>query len=304
MINHARLSKPKYDQTYNVALAQGEDRYHCVFNALTSLTTEINPQINLLKEEDDYILVKPNCVVSRRPNCATHPEALRALLDYLAPMWNGKIIIAEGSAENTVDAFDNYGYTDLKQDYPNIEFLDLNYSDAIFVEICDKDLKPMTIKISNTLAEAPYRISIGPPKTHDSVIVTLSIKNMAVGSILKEDKSKIHQSFKSINHSIAKLFEYTHPHLSVIDGWQSMEGNGPINGKMVDTKYAATSTNPLAADTFVTELMGFNPVQVGYLNLLGAEKIMSQIQPIGLDPKILARHLKPHRTYLKQIDWA
>ena len=303
MINHAKISKIKFDESFKVALNRSEDRYHTVFNALATLTPEINARINKLNRENDYILIKPNCVVSHRPKCATHLDALKAVLDYIAPMWDGRIIIAEGSAENTIEAFEKYGYVTLKSDFPNLEFLDLNYSDAIFVDVLDKNLMPQPIKISNTVTVAPFRISVGPPKTHNDVVVTLSIKNMAVGSVLKDDRGLIHQGNRALNRSIAALYEYTFPHLSVIDAFQSMEGDGPINGKLVDTHFAAVSTNPLAADVLVTKLMGFNPIQVGYLNLLGAEETEKQIQVIGADPRNLQFHLKPHPTYLKQIDW-
>jgi len=147
------------------------------------------------------------------------------------------------------------------------------------------------------------RVSVGPAKTHDAVVVTLSIKNMAVGSILKEDKEKIHSGFRGINKSIAMLYEYTHPHLAIIDAWESMEGNGPYDGSKVETHFAVASTNALAADTLVSELMGFNPLQIGYLNMLGAESTKVQTEIIGQDRASFQFHFKPHKTYLEQISW-
>jgi uncharacterized protein (DUF362 family) len=291
------------DHIYKVSLASASDRYHTVFSALSDLTTEINALIEPLDERSDYILIKPNCVASHQPKCATHVDAIRSILDFLSPLWDGRVILAEGSAENTIEAFNSYGYVKLKPDYPKLEFLDLNYSDAIFVDILDKNLKPMTVKISNTVAEAPLRISIGPPKTHDSVIFTASVKNMAVGSILKEDRPLIHQGNRAINRSIAKLYEYTYPHLAVIDGFCSMEGNGPIHGKLVETKFAAASTNAVAADTLVAQMLGFNPVEIGYLNLLGAPKMLNQIKTVGAEVKNFQFHLKPHKSYLDQLNW-
>lgn len=303
MINQTKISKSRPENSFKVSLASTNDRYHTVFNVLTNLTTEINSLINQLDEKSDYILIKPNCVASRQPKCATHVDAIKAVLDFLAPLWDGRVILAEGSAENTIEAFDCYGYVKLKPDYPKLEFLDLNYSDAIFVDIFDQSLKPLTVKISNTVAEAPLRISVGPPKTHDNVIFTASIKNMAVASILKEDRGLIHQGNRAINRSIAALYEYTFPHLAVVDGWQAMEGDGPINGKLVDTKFAAASTNPIALDAVVAQMLGFNPVQIGYLNILGAAKAIEKLETIGADPRSLQFHLRPHRTYLEQLNW-
>lgn len=290
-----------------VALTSEENRYRTVFRALDFFTQEIVKIIDSIEIEDhhkNYVVIKPNCVVTNNPLAATHIEALRAVLDFLAPIWQGRIVLAEGSGVgNTMEAFKNYGYLGLKKDYPNLEFSDLNFSNAIFIDIFDKNLKPQRIKIANTVAESPLRISVGPPKTHDFTVVTASIKNMAVGSILKEDKMKLCHDPRSINRSIAAINEFTFPHLSVIDGWVGMEGNGPDSGDKVDSQFCVCSNNPLAADTLVTQIMGFNPLQIGYLNLLGAGKIQDKIEVVGKDQLAFRFHFKPHPTYLEQIQW-
>lgn len=288
-----------------IGLASEKDRYQTVFKSLDYIFSEVSEKIYALKPEKDYIIIKPNCIDTKSQVAVTHIDALMAVLDFLQPIWSGRTILAEGSGlGNTMEAFKNFKYLGLKNMFPNLEFLDLNFCDSIFVEGFDKNLKPMRLRISNTVVEAPLRISVGPPKTHDSVIVTLSIKNMAVGSILKEDKTKIHQGAKAINCTLAALNEYTFPHISVIDGWIGMEGDGPVNGQILETHFAATSTNCLAADTFITERMGFNPLQVGYLNLLGCQKIQPQIQIVGCHPTDFNFHFKHPTNYLQQIEWS
>lgn len=288
-----------------VALTSEKDRYQTVFRALDYIFPEISEKIYALDPKKDYILLKPNCIDAKKETAVTHVDALMAVLDFLQPIWSGKIILAEGSGlGNTMKAFSNFKYLGLRNMFSNLEFLDLNFSDSIFVKGFDKDLKPMRIKISNTVSNAPLRISVGPPKTHDSVIVTLSIKNMAVGSILKEDKAKIHQGIKAINRTLAAINKYTFPHIAIIDGWTSMEGNGPVDGDILETHFAVASTNSLAADVFTTERMGFNPVQIGYLNFLGAIEIRDKIQIIGCNQSNFNFHFKHPETYLEQIQWS
>ena len=287
-----------------VSLASEDNRYDTIFTSLDLIKKEINDEIALLDGKEDYILVKPNCLAGDRQLCATHVDALRATLHFICSLWQGRLILAEGSAMgSTIEAFRNYKYEEMKLDFPNLEFLDLNYSDAVNIDVVDNDLKPITIQVSNTVIQAPMRVSVGPAKTHDAVVVTLSIKNMAVGSILKEDKEKIHRGFRGINKSLAILYEHTHPHLAVIDAWESMEGNGPYHGNKVETHFAVASTNSIAADTLVAELMGFNPLQIGYLNMLGAEKIKAQTEIVGKSREGFQFHFRPHKTYLEQINW-
>ena len=290
-----------------VALTSEENRYQTVFRALDFFTQDIVKiidTIDLSDQHKNYILIKPNCIVTDNKIAVTHVDALKAVLDFLKPIWQGKIIIAEGSGMgNTMEAFRNFGYLELKKMYSNLEYSDLNYSNAIFIDIFDHNLKPSRIKIANTVQESPLRISVSPPKTHDSVIVTLSIKNMAIGSILKEDKLKLSHEPRSLNRSIAAINEYTFPHLAVIDGWEGMEGNGPVSGTKVKTRFCLTSTSYLAADCLAAELMGFNPVQIGYLNLLGVQNIKDKIEVVGRDRASFRRQFKPSDSYLEQIQW-
>lgn len=287
-----------------VGLSSEKDRYQTVFRALDYIFADITPKIYALNPEKDYIILKPNCIDTKKEAAVTHVDALTAVLDFIQPIWQGRVILAEGAGMgNTMEAFKNFKYLGLKNMFPNLEFLDLNYANSICVEAFDHDLKPMQIKISNTIAEAPLRISVGPPKTHDNVIVTLSIKNMAVGSILKEDKMSIHQGVKAINRTIAAINQYTFPHLSVIDGWTAMQGNGPVDGEKIETRFAVGSTNCLAADVLTTQIMGFNPIQIGYLNYLGAADMVGLIQTVGRNKDDFNFHFKLPPTYLKQIQW-
>lgn len=287
-----------------VAIYRDKDRYQTVFRALDCIFSEISKKIYALDPKKDYILIKPNCIDTKKQAAVTHVDAIIALLDFIQPVWSGKIILAEGSGlGNTMEAFKNFKYLNLKTMFPNLEFLDLNYSNSIFISGFDKNLKKIQLRISNTVAECPLRISVGPPKTHDNVVVTLSIKNMAVGSILKDDKYLIHQGVKAINRTLAEINKYTFPHISLIDGWTAMEGNGPLDGDVLDTKFAVASSNCLAADVLTTKIMGFNPIQVGYLNYLGAGEIQKLIQTVGQDAKYFNFHFKHPKTYLDQIQW-
>jgi uncharacterized protein (DUF362 family) len=53
--------------------------------------------------------------------------------------------------------------------------------------------------------------------------------------------------------------------VSVIDGYEGMEGNGPVMGTPVESKLAIASTDFIAADRIGLECMGVDPKMVGYL---------------------------------------
>ncbi|MDP7208164.1 MAG: DUF362 domain-containing protein, partial [Candidatus Bathyarchaeota archaeon] len=97
------------------------------------------------------------------------------------------------------------------------------------------------------------------PKTHDCVIATLSIKNVVVGSfVTAPEKEKIHQGAKAINLNIAKLAKHCMPSLGLIDGFEGMEGAGPIDGDPVRLGVASASLNPVSLDAVMAWIMGFD----------------------------------------------
>jgi len=74
--------------------------------------------------------------------------------------------------------------TSMAEEY-HVRFVDLNQDQWVPVQIYDRRLRPMEVRVARTTLESDFRISVGPPKTHDAVIVTLSLKNMIVGSLIR-----------------------------------------------------------------------------------------------------------------------
>lgn len=279
-----------------VALVKGSDRYNNIVQALGLIESDID------LGDKKLVLIKPNFVSTRRQLAATHVDAVRAVLDWLRPRYDGPITIGEGAAtSDTFDGYRNFGYLDLADEY-NVRFVDLNQDQWVPIEVYDRNLNPMVVRVARTTVESDFRISVGPPKTHDTVIVTLSLKNIAVGSLIRgrgggffqklgqllperltnsvwaekaksrlsainrSDKLAIHQGYHGINLNLYRLAKAIAPHLSVIDGFVGMEGSGPSSGDPVDLGVAIASTDFLAADVVATVVMGFDPNEVGYLH--------------------------------------
>jgi uncharacterized protein (DUF362 family) len=130
------------------------------------------------------VLIKPNFVVADKPLAATHADATRAVLDFIRARYDGPITIAEGPAVHTAEeAFAHYGYEAFAREY-SAELVDLNHDDTVPVDVYDWRLRPLRLHLARRVAESDLRISVGPPKTHDVVIVTLSIKNMVMGALI------------------------------------------------------------------------------------------------------------------------
>jgi uncharacterized protein (DUF362 family) len=283
-----------------VSIAREASRYETVSKALKLISDDIEKTINGKRK----ILIKPNFVSVYRQLAATHVDAVKAVLDFIQQFSPKEVIIAKGSAENTFVGFRNYGYINLKKDY-DVELIDLNEDEYIEFPIFDEKLDEMNIRIARTVVESDYRISTALLKTHDTVIVTLSLKNMVMGSVVGDDKPKVHQGYKAINLSLYKMAKFIPTHLAVTDGWRGMEGNGPVAGSSVDMKIALAGIDAIAVDSVAAYLMGFDPEEIGYLYYarnLGSSN-STKIDVVGLKPEEVRKKFKPHLSYEMQKNW-
>lgn len=178
-----------------VALIKGDSRYVNITEALSLIEGDIR-----LDEVKD-ILIKVNFVSTTRQLASTHVDGVRALLDFLRPRYDGLITIAEGSSSDTFTGYRNFGYLELADEY-DVQLVDLNRDDWVWVQVYDRNLRPMELRAARSVVQSDYRIAIGPPKTHDTVLVTLSLKNIVVGSMIR-DVGRERSS--SLVHTVGRL---------------------------------------------------------------------------------------------------
>ncbi|MEJ2734256.1 MAG: DUF362 domain-containing protein [Anaerolineae bacterium] len=341
-----------------VALVRGENRYHNIRQALELLTDGVGKGPAQALCGKQRVLVKPNFVVTHMPLAATHTDAMRAVLDFVREHYDGPVTIAGGpSTQPAAEAFQRYGYRALAKAY-DASLLDLNLDKPFPVKVYDHGLRPLRLDVARSVVDSDFRISVGPPKTHDVVMVTLSLKNMIMGALISRhththstpsgkgpllgavkrmlwrsvplwmrrlppvewlrframstlepsDKMRMHQSYPVINLNLALLAPLVVPHLSVIDGFEAMEGNGPTNGTPVPLHLALASADALAADTVGTALMGFEVDQIGYLHYCKRMNLgtgdLERIDLVGnADLADCVRPFRPHDAIDRQRRW-
>ncbi len=304
-----------------VALTTGDNRADLAFRALQPFSKEIANAIG-----NKRVILKPNNVCIDIQLCATHVDTLEGVLEFLKSIRKtGNVVIAESAANGpTLDGFSNYGYMSLLSKYP-VKFIDLDQQPYEILYVFDeKDFRPHAIRASKTLLDPDsYIVSVARMKTHDRIVATLSLKNIVLAAPIKDigyawgptrkpgtviDKPIVHGSgYRGTNYNIYTLSKQLHPHLSLIDGFEGMEGNGPNNGTPVDHRVCVASTDWLAADRVAVELMGIDFANVGYLNYCaqtgGGIADLKRIEIIG---ETISDHIKPyklHRNIEAQLVW-
>jgi uncharacterized protein (DUF362 family) len=309
-----------------VALTNGDNRTDNIFRAMKSLEKEIALSIG-----NRRVVIKPNNVSVTNQLSSTHADALAGILEFLKSI--GKLdnaIIAESSSVNTLQCFRNFGYTTLADKY-NVKLVDLDREKYQTIMAFDQtDAKPHPVRVSSILANQAdnFIISACILKTHDRAVATLSIKNIILGSAMKlpnpnaaaggrggrggfgggSDKAILHGGgAHGININLAMLAPLLHPSLSVIDGFEGMEGNGPINGTRVDHRVCVVSPDYLAADTVGASLMGIDPANIGYLTYLAAanagESDLAKMEILGEPVAKLARKYRLESSIQTQLQW-
>jgi uncharacterized protein (DUF362 family) len=290
-----------------VALVESKSHYNGVFEALKLVENQIEEGLKGKKK----ILIKPNFVSVSNQLAATHVDAVRAVLDMVGKYCSGKIVIGEGPAFGGIkNALVNFDFLKLQKQY-NIKFLDLNEDDSVEINVTGAQQQPTKFNVSKTVVESDYRISVALPKTHDNVITTLTIKNIVVGSLIgrayTHEKWKIHQEPKAMNLYLAALAMKVMPNLGVIDGFQGMEGRGPVGGDPVDLRVAAASVFPVSLDAVMSVVMGFDPLDIGYLYHLNDWGVgiadLCGIEIAGLPVEKVKRKFKPHPDFFEMLKW-
>lgn len=295
-----------------VALMAGDDRADNAFRGLKAFEKEIKQAIG-----NRRVVLKPNNVSIEHQLAATHADCLEATLEFLKSIGKlGNVVIAESAANGpTLDGFANYRYTRLADKY-HVKLVDLDQEEFELVQVFDeKDFRPHAVRMSRRLLDPnAFIISVAKLKTHDRVVATLSLKNIILGAPIKDlgfrwggggkpgaktDKPITHGSgFRGLNYNLFALAQRLHPHLSIIDGFDGMQGNGPVGGTAVDHRVCVVGTDWLAADRIAVELMGIDYAKVGYLNYCAHARLgegdLNKIEILGAR---IADHVKPYKLH-------
>lgn len=310
-MTHTAGASPSALPESRVSLSAGNDRRDIIYRALQPFKSEIQKGI-----EGKRVIIKPNCVYQDTPLCATHSDAVRGVLDFLKPVYDKPVIIAESSIARigTLAVYEQYGYTALEKEY-NVKLVDLNQDTATPVWIADSLRHPLAVNIIDTYLDPDnYIISCARMKTHDCVFATLALKNMVMGSpITRRDKKinekpKMHQGgVTGINHNMFLVANRVRPQFSVIDGFIGMEGNGPIGGTPVEHGIAVAGPDVVSVDRIGLELMGITYEDVGYLQWCSHAGLgqgdRTKIQIIGPDPAKHTITYLLHEKVDKQYAW-
>ncbi len=301
-----------------VSLISGESRRKNVCESLVAIEDQLLP---LLKSKK-HVVIKPNIVNTGKQLASTNVDSLHGILDFLGPRFKGPVVIAESSAGFTTEGYDNFGYRQVISEHKplQVSLIDLNEEGRYETHtILDGDLHAVPVRLASRLLDPDaFIICSAMLKTHNTVVATLSIKNMALGAPLhsarKEgsrwnDKRLYHGGVRQTHVDIMLTAQRLQPFwgATVIDGFEGMEGNGPNDGTPVPSRIAISSTDYVAADRVGMEAMGIDASWVGYLQFCAQAGLgrsdLSKIDIRGAKLADVARKYKMSDDIERELRW-
>jgi len=315
----AAQTKTISEATSQVSLVTGNSRAEMAFNVLQPFAKEITQAVG-----NRRVVVKPNMVEKDIPLCATHKDTIEGILEFFKSINKlENVVIGESVAFGpAITAYECYGYIPLSEKY-KVKLLDLDDHPFQMHYVMDEsDLMPKPIRVSSYLTDRNnFVMSAARMKTHNTVVATLTLKNLVLGAPLKDPGYFSHASttatsgkriihgngYRAFNYNMYSLAHHVRPDLAFVDGFEGMEGNGPTQGTPVDHRVCIAGLDWMAVERVGLELMGINPANLGYLKYC-AETGMGQfnLDNIEIIGEPLAKHIRTYKlapNIDRQLQW-
>lgn len=218
------------------------------------------------------VLLKPNLVEPNRevPWLTTHPAVIVATAEVFR-RWGASVRVGEGPGHvrDSELALAESGVQEALE-AAELEYVDLNYDDTGWIANAGKASRLPGFHFPRAVLDADLIVSLPKMKTHHWVGATLALKNLygtLPGIKYGWPKNVLHhagipQTVYDINATLPKT-------VTVVDGIDCMEGDGPIMGTMKPMGLILVGLVPAAVDATACRIMGLVPERLDYLRLAG-----------------------------------
>ena len=309
---------PGLERKATVALIHGDDRRKNVYNALMAIDKDLQPKLKTRK----YVVIKPNFVNTVNQLAASHVDAMRGILDYLSERFTGPVVIAESSAGNTQQGYENFKYTALPAEYKKqqVQLIDLN-AEAKFEHDRGARQGPAhragaaggaaggSRSLRDLLGhaeDAQHRDRLAVHQEH-GVGGAAALCAQGNGPLEREAQVPRRPPPDPLQHAAHRAAPGASWGASVIDGYEGMEGNGPNSGTPVASRLAIASADFVATDRIGAECMGINPEWLGYVkycsDLLLGQFDTAKIDVIGGQVADVKKPYRIHPDIDQELQW-
>jgi uncharacterized protein (DUF362 family)/Pyruvate/2-oxoacid:ferredoxin oxidoreductase delta subunit len=232
--------------------------FNLVYNSVKR-AIELLGGIEKFIKPEAKVLIKPNLLQAVSPQQAvtTHPILVKAVIKILKGI-KCKIYLGDSPSSwfkvvNFEELYARCGMKTIAEE-ESIELVDFKHP-------VWKNNFPLT----NYLDFCDYFISLPKFKTHDLTILTAAVKNL-FGLVCGVYKIELHRRYlkkEDFCKMLIDLYEVAKPHLTIVDGIVSLEGDGPgTSGIPKNTGFILAGVDCIAIDSILALIMGLKPLDI------------------------------------------
>jgi uncharacterized protein (DUF362 family) len=253
-----------------VSYIKSDDRRYNIERCLSLVKADIIKGLRNAKK----VVIKPDCHVLDNQLACTHVDTIETLLQTIAPYVKGQITLAEGSTRaDTLNAFEEYDYLKLREIY-DLAIVDLkdDETENIFFE-SQKGFKS-TFRVSKTLLNSDYIISIASPKIHSKIVFTGTTNNIIYSSLFAtknhkkifpfraeiSDRIRFYLDQNAASGYVSTLRKKFKIKLALLDAFEAMQKSGPFDGQLLAAHFAIAGVNASDVDALACKCFGLEPV--------------------------------------------
>jgi uncharacterized protein (DUF362 family) len=305
------FSDERTDQAMHarVALLRDTDRRNLKEN-VKRLVAQLGGMGPLLRPYQS-VLIKPNvlCGLKAETGATVCPEIVEALVELCRDAGASTVRIGEASnwGIDTLEAFRICGYDALAARC-GATLVDLKGDRQVEVKL--DDALHATIELPRTVFESDVVIDVPVLKVHNQTIVSVSLKNLSVGTCSDQMKRtrmhsiglnphpEVQTRGSSLDYMISAVAKVLPCHLVVVDGFYGMEGYGsPIRGRPANAGLLVCGTDRVAVDATCARLIGVDPEKVPHIVLAAEAGIgtlrKEEIELLGDSPEKASVRFEP-----------
>ena len=247
--------------------------------------------LSSLIKPDDRVLIKPNILIAKPPEEAvtTHPSLIEAII--IAVKKAGAVPLVGDSPGGLVgNVRGHWKVTGIEEvcNRLNVEILNFESSG-----VYEKRINGNHYHIAKPVLDADFIINVPKIKTHGLTILTCAIKNMygTIPGLTKVNYHKEAPKPSDFAELVVDIFALSKPGLNIVDGIIGMDGNGPSAGNPKEMGLILASTDAIAVDSLICQILGKNPLKVptnknAYERGLG-EADINKIKVLGYQPDVI-----------------
>ncbi|MDD4877689.1 MAG: DUF362 domain-containing protein [Candidatus Nanoarchaeia archaeon] len=208
------------------------------------------------------VLLKPNVLMGAKPEKAitTNPAIIDAVCTILEKH-KCEILIGESSGVvkegGVLEAFEECGIAEAAKKH-NAKLVSFGHEKIIKVEN-EKAVFAKTMYLPKIFFDVDLIINLPKMKTHALMLFTGAVKNL-FGCIPGGRKQEYHaeaNTKEKFANLLLDIWQNVKPQLSIMDGIEGMDGNGPSNGNVVSPNLILASDNAIALDIVAEKIVGF-----------------------------------------------